>query len=53
MLPARAHADRAFNTSSSGAATVLEVALAFRRERGIRSAPGPLPPVAPTGAPVK
>ncbi len=53
LADARAHADLAINTTSIAAATVLALALAFLRERGIRSAPGPLPPVAPTGAPVK
>lgn len=53
LAHAREHADLVLNTTAIPAETVASLVLAWLRGRGLRHAPGPLPPVPATGAPSK
>lgn len=52
LANAREFADLTINTTNNSAATVLAIALAFLRSRGLRHAATALPPVPATGSPI-
>ena len=53
LAHAREHANLHINTSSLEADRVLAIVLAWLEGKRVRRNDGPLPPVGPTGAPVK